>query len=241
MRITNIVTFGLAGLSMAGMAACASTAASARGATYREHGGPVQVVFTNASAEAMCGFYMSFKDADKYGDNWLPETGLPSGKSIEFRVKPGVYKARWESCSSTGGIPHFAATLSHDSSFVIDQETQLFAYVADKVAPTKRAPILDRRYKKVTFQGQAIEPVDGTSRTSAAHRVSSASASAPEPAAEPAAASPAAAPRENFDGFVDPSAKKAIAKNKQGKRKAVRPSLRRSHDLASSRVDYRVR
>ncbi|MGE0548768.1 MAG: hypothetical protein AB7O24_11975 [Kofleriaceae bacterium] len=237
MRITNIVSFGLASLGMATVAACASTSASMRGATYREHGGPVQVVFTNATAEAMCGFYMSFKDADQYGDNWLPEAGLSSGKSIEFRVKPGTYKARWESCSATGGIPHFAATLSHDSAFAIDQETQLFAYVADKVAPTKRAPILDRTYKKVTFQGQAIEPIESSSRSSTAHRVST---SAPEPAVEQISESPSPAPSASFDSFVDPSAKRA-AKAKQAKRKAVRPSLRRSHDLASSRVDYRVR
>jgi hypothetical protein len=233
MATRNWVTWFIAGLGIG----CGSTMSTGGGA--REYSGELALVFTNASPDALCRLHMSAADADGYGDNWLPAQGLPSGKSIEFRVKRGTYKARWESCIKDKGIPRLAATLTRDAAFTIDQETQLYAYIADTVSPTSRAAMLDRTYKKVRFQGQSVGPS------------AQASAQTPEPAPEPdigPGSGPATKPgptkpgkpqtaNASFDGFVDRSARKPKGKASKG----PAPSLRRTHDLANSRAGYRAK
>jgi hypothetical protein len=138
-----------------------STAASQRphGETLRAYAGGIPLVFTNATPDKMCGLYMSDDGDMDYGDNWLDARGLPSGVSVEMHVKPGTYKARWETCPKKGSLPTFAATLWREMAFEVDHETQLYAYVADSVPPTKRAAVLGRDHVKVMFQGQAVAPI----------------------------------------------------------------------------------
>ena len=163
---------------LASLAACAPSlrAAEPRGATRFEYRGGVEVVFTNATPATMCGLYMSDDALLDYGDNWLDARGLPSGQSIVLRVRPGTYKARWETCPQKGAVPGFAAALWRETGFEIERETQLYAYVAEATPPTQRAPMLDR--VRVMFQGQAVVP-GSAQEPQIAHRTS--------PVAEPAA------------------------------------------------------
>src|SRR5688572_4437775 len=141
MRSTNLVVMAL-------LVGCAGGAGGSRGVTHREHLGSIQVVFTNATPDRMCELRMSFEDQKQMGDNWLPEDGLPSGKSIEFKVRHGTYQATWATCKD-GDKPYHAGTLIGELAIGIDQQTQLFAYTADVVVPTKRAAVLTRDYKIV--------------------------------------------------------------------------------------------
>jgi hypothetical protein len=150
------IHIAIASLVVAGCSA--ASVERPHGETLRAYAGGIPVVFTNATPEKMCGLYMSDDRDMDYGDNWLDARGLPSGVSLELHVKPGTYKARWETCPKHGSLPAFAATLWHEMAFDIDHETQLYAYVADTVAPTKRAAVLGRDHVKVMFQGQAVMP-----------------------------------------------------------------------------------
>jgi hypothetical protein len=130
----------------------------ARGTTKARYTGAVLVVFTNATPDRMCGFYMTDDREEEYGDNWLPEAGVPSGGSVQFRVQPGKYKARWDTCKAGRAQPYFAATLWREAAVTVQRETQLYAYIADAVAPTKRAAVMGRDYDVVRFPGQPIDP-----------------------------------------------------------------------------------
>lgn len=154
-------TFKLVGLAVMVAAGCASSFES-RGVTRQQYAGELQLVFTNASPATMCELRISFDDQPAFGDNWLPKGGVASGASVEFHVQPGVYKAMWSTCKDEPSSAFFAATLTQEMAITIDQETQLFAYVADTVSPTQRAAVLTRNYKIVRFQGQSIAPL-GTS------------------------------------------------------------------------------
>src|SRR5688572_33108020 len=50
---------------------------------------------------------------------------ISSGKSIEFKVKPGKYQATWNTCPS-GDKPYYAGTLIGEAAIGVDQQTQLF-------------------------------------------------------------------------------------------------------------------
>jgi len=151
--------------TLVGCAASLSPAAP-HGATRFQFRGGIEAVFTNATPDKMCGLYMS-DDADlDYGDNWLDARGLPSGQSIVLRVRPGTYKARWETCPKKG-VPTYAATLWRETSFEIERDTQLYAYVAESTPPTQRAAMLDRT--RVMFQGQAVT-TGGGQQPQIAHR-----------------------------------------------------------------------
>lgn len=129
-----------------------------RGTTRTMYAGAVPVMLTNATPDRMCGFYMTDDAEFEYGDNWLAEGGLPSGSSITFRVRPGKYKVRWDTCKDGEARPYFAATLWRESAVTVSQQIQLYAYVADSVAPTRRAQVMGRDYQVVRFPGQAIDP-----------------------------------------------------------------------------------
>ena len=148
MRIIPVLLLGT-------LVGCAASlrAAEPRGATRFEYRGGVEVVFTNATPDRMCGLYMSDDGILDYGDNWLDARGVASGESILLRVRPGSYEARWETCPKKG-LPTFAATLWRETSFEIERETQLYAYVAEATPPTQRAAMQGRT--RVMFQGQAV-------------------------------------------------------------------------------------
>jgi hypothetical protein len=246
MRTTNVASLGLVGLvGLVGLAGCQPAVAYSHGATLKEYGGTVPLVFTNASPDRMCGLYMSFDDAPEYGDNWLSGAGLASGKSLELRVRQGKYKARWDTCPKAGSTPTYAATRWREMAFVVEQETQLYAYVADTVAPTARAAVLGRDYVKVMFQGQSIDPIGtGPMIAAAAPNARTTIATQTEVASATAAAAPVATDR--FGDCIDGTAKSRKAKSVTAKpvpasKRAVRPSLRRFHDTADSSVAYRVR
>jgi hypothetical protein len=129
-----------------------------RGATRALYNGAVLVKLTNATPDRLCGFYMTYDRETEYGDNWLPESGVPSGSSVDFKVKPGKYKARWDTCRDGPKKPYYAATLWRDTAVDVQQQTQLYAFVADTVSPTKRAQVLGHGYRVVHFAGQAIDP-----------------------------------------------------------------------------------
>lgn len=141
-------------LLVACVSACGAAQRGSHGATRAQYRGGTALVFTNASPEKMCELRMAFDEAEAYGDNWLPPGGLASGKSIEFRVEPGTYKATWTTCRTERGM--LAGTRWRELAFRVDQQTQLFAYVADRVAPTSRARVLGDDYKIVRFQGQPV-------------------------------------------------------------------------------------
>lgn len=226
MRSTNILFLGLV---LAG--GCAAGAGGSRGATYAQHAGTIQVVFTNATPHEMCELRMSYEDQKDMGDNWLPADGVASGKSVEFRVKPGRYQATWATCRD-GDDPFYAGTMIGETAIDIDQQTQLFTYTADKVAPTKRAAVLTRDYKIVKFSGQEIGPIAKTAPVKvdafAAAEASLSSSAPPKPAAEQAEKP------EKFSakGMIDPKARRTA--------KAVKPSLARKHDV-SGKTKYRAR
>jgi hypothetical protein len=227
MRSTNLVL--TVGLLLTG--ACAAGAGGSRGVTHREHMGSVQVIFTNATPERMCELHMTFDEQRDMGDNWLPAGGLASGKSAEFRIKPGTYQATWSTCKD-GDKPYYAGTLIGDTSIDVGQQTQLFTYVADTVAPTKRAPVMGRDYQVVKFSGQAIGAI---AAAPAAKRDAFAAVERELGRGKaPLAAEPAKFEPFSAKDMIDPKAKKK-------KRAAVRPSLDRKHDVAASNVRYRTR
>ena len=135
-------------------------AGESHGTTAKQYTGTVDVVFINATPDKVCGLYMSYDNETDYGDNWLPAAGLPSGQSVEFRVKPGTYKAKWSSCKDATDLKQaklvatYAATLVHQNAIQIDRPTQLFAFIATSTAPTKYAPVKPRT-RLVRFEGHA--------------------------------------------------------------------------------------
>jgi hypothetical protein len=204
---------------------CAVHTSGSRGVTRAEYRGGVKVVFTNASPATMCELRMSSDAQPEYGDNWLPEHGLASGKSLEVQVRPGTYKAMWSTCPSGGKDGYYAATLWHETAVAISGDVQLYAYVADGVAPTKHAPLLGVDYTVVRFQGQAIGPIVAAN----AHPAQ------PVEEAEPVAAAPVPVEKLGAAAFIDPTA----AKKAHGK--AMHASLGRTHDLANDKVAYHAR
>lgn len=207
-----------------------------RGQTMKQHAGAVSVVFTNASPDTVCGLHLSFDGQAKHGDNWLPPEGLPSGKSVEFKVKPGKYKATWNTCTSSQK-PYYAATLVGDWAFEVKDSTQLFAYVADTVAPTERAAPRDF-YKMVKFPGQMITPGTGT----AVAQRDAMSMKQDEPTAanvnpnDPNARTTAPASKFDAKDWVEGPSKKP------GKKAAkIKPSLDRSVDVTSAKPTFAAR
>jgi len=183
---------------------CAVHSSGSRGVTRAEYRGGVKVMFTNASPVTMCELRMSSDAQPEYGDNWLPERGVASGSSIELHVAPGTYKAMWSTCPS-GKDGYYAATLWHETAVAISGDVQLYAYVADGVAPTKHAALLGVDYTVVRFQGQAIGPIVAAN----AHPV--------KPVEEPVvAAAPVA--KLNAAAFIDPAAAK-LARNARALRR----------------------
>ena len=226
MRSTNILSYGL--VLAAG---CAANAGGSRGATYAQHAGSIQVVFTNATAHSMCELRMSLEDDKDMGDNWLPSK-VASGQSVEFRVKPGRYQATWATCRD-GDDPYFAGTLIGETAIDVDQQTQLFTYAADTVVPTKRAAVLTRDYKIVRFSGQEIGPIAKTAPVKvdafAAAEASLGTSRVPAKAAEQPKPEPA---KFSAKGIIDPKAKRTA--------KAAKPSLARKHDVGG-KAKYRAR
>src|SRR5690606_13795744 len=53
---------------------------------------------------------------------------------------------------------YYAATLWREAAVTVQRETQLYAYVADAVAPTSRAKAMGRDHQVVRFPGQPIDP-----------------------------------------------------------------------------------
>jgi hypothetical protein len=141
------------------LAGCYSTAET-HGDTAKTYSGAVALTFTNASPDRVCHLYLSDEHEDAYGDNWLPETGLPSGQSLEFKVRPGTYKAKWSSCRDAQDVKQqklvatYAATLVHQNAVAVMEPTQLFAFIASSTAPTKYAAIKPHT-KLVRFEGHA--------------------------------------------------------------------------------------
>ena len=205
---------------------CAVSIHSSHGVTRAEYQGGVKVVFTNASPVKMCELRMSSDAQPDYGDNWLPERGLASGASLKLNVRPGTYKAMWSTCPTGAKDGYYAATLWHETAVEISNDTQLYAYVAEHVAPTKRAPLLGVDYTVVRFQGQAIGPIAMETAHPAAPDAEASVAAAPQPVAKFGASA-----------FIDPAA----AKKAHVTRTATRPSLRRTHDVSSDSVAYHSR
>ncbi len=251
MRIAGSLIFVSAAAAAAVMSGCVLSAQSAepRGVTRARHAGTVPVMFTNATPDRMCGLYMTDDREDDYGDNWLPEAGVPSGGSVQFRLKPGKYKARWDTCKQGTDKPYFAATLWREAAVTVQRETQLYAYVADAVAPTKRAAAMGRDHHVVRFPGQAIDPIP-QAQPQRPQQVALRAASNEPPqiagfigrvvlsaeivaqmAAEPEV------PAETFNAreFVDAGARTGAPPAK------VKPWLNRKHDLSASGVEYRKR
>jgi hypothetical protein len=193
------------------------------GETRAKYAGTQSLVFTNATPDTMCELHMTYDGETRFGDNWLPVGGLPSGKSIEFKVRAGKYMATWNTCKPKGDRRWFAGTLTGDTAFQVGDSTQLFAYVADKVAPTKRALPLPL-YVMVKFSGQPIGgPVEPA---------------VDEPPAKPTKVEVVATKPDKVDAsqWVD---KKAAKQSK--KKGALKPSVARGHDIASSKVGYKAR
>lgn len=155
---------------LASLAGCAATMRppAPHGATRFEYRGGIEVVFTNATPAAMCGLYLSDDELLDYGDNWLAER-VPSGQSIGLRVRPGTYKARWETCPTKGSVPGYSATLWRETGFEITRDTQLYAYVAEATPPTARAA-LDPARERVMFQGLPYAPAGSPTDAQLAHR-----------------------------------------------------------------------
>jgi hypothetical protein len=184
------------------------------GKTRGELAGSASVVFTNATSEPMCNMQIQRDGAASFGDNWLPAS-LPSGRSIDLKLQPGTYMATWNTCKRDGH-PYHAGTLVGQNAFIVKDgrdAVQLFAYVADKVAPTKRAALRDF-HTLIKFPGQicdgVVAAVDSTSRDKA----------------------PTVVAETNMSEFVDTSIKKAPRK------KPMKASLARKHDLSDGRVGF---
>jgi hypothetical protein len=207
-------------------AGCAAQVHTSRGLTRAEYQGGVHLVFTNASPVKMCELRMSSDAQPDYGDNWLPEAGLASGASLKLNVRPGTYKAMWSTCPTGSKDGYYAGTLWHDTAVEVSADTQLYAYVAEAVAPTKRAPLLGVDYTVVRFQGQAIGPI----AKAIAH---------PAPAADgDASTTVAAQPTAKFGAaaFIDPTAAR-----KSHHAKSAHPSLGRTHDVTTGTIAYHSR
>lgn len=178
---------------------CSSTGES-RGTTAKEYGGPIPVLFINATPEKLCGLYISHDNEAEYGDNWLPVNGLDVGKELQLLVKPGTYKAKWNTCNDARDRPtvNYSATLVGGTAFPIDEPLQLYAFVSDGTPPTKRG-VPRPRMKMVKFIGQTTEIAAG-SATDTPPTEPAPSVSAPRPAPPvvapppPIAPPPAAAP-----------------------------------------------
>ena len=138
------------------LVACAPT--ESHGTTAKEYRGGIPVTFINATPEKLCGLYISYDNDPEYGDNWLPVDGLPVGQSVDFKIKMGTYKARWNNCHDARDMPtvSYAATLVGETAIFLDQPVQLYAFVSDGVPPTKRA-VPKRNLKMVKFIGQTTE------------------------------------------------------------------------------------
>lgn len=141
------------------LAGCYATGES-HGDTAKTYSGTVAMTFTNASPDRVCALHLSYEAQDAYGDNWLPSAGVDSGKSVEFNVKPGTYKAKWSSCKDAKDVKTakmvatYSATLVHQTAFDIKEPTQLFAFIAGSGAPTKFAAVKPHT-KLVRFEGNA--------------------------------------------------------------------------------------
>jgi hypothetical protein len=200
---------------------CGITRSGTWGNTRSELSGKTSLVFVNATPDKMCSVRIQKDGERSFGDNWLPPEGLPSGKSLDVKVKPGTYQATWSTCA-TPGKPYYAGTLTHETAFEVKESTQLFAFVADTVAPTKRAAPREF-HAMVRFAGQ---PIGGDPQ--------------PEPvAAKPAVVAEAPKTEKNakttktdMSAFVDRKAKPT------GKMKA---SLVRKVDIADQKVGYSER
>ncbi|HSN29805.1 MAG TPA: hypothetical protein VLT45_26135 [Kofleriaceae bacterium] len=200
--------------------------------TRAEYRGGVKVVFTNASPAKMCELRMSSDAQPEYGDNWLPERGLASGASLEVHVRPGTYKAMWSTCPGASKDGYYAATLWHETAFEVSRDVQLYAYVADGVAPTQRAPLLGVDYTVVRFQGQAIGPIVAQ----IAHPTQQDAEGSSAQASSAQAAVPVATAKLGAAAFIDP-----VAAKKAHRGKSMRASLRRTHDTTSDTVAYHAR
>jgi hypothetical protein len=201
---------------------CAPMLAESYGETRKEYAGKVSLVFTNATVAKMCGLHIT-QDRGGFGDNWLTSDGLDSGQSLRVKVKPGIYRATWNTCKPDDKTdPWLAGTLTKDTSFEVKEPTQLFAFVASSIAPTKYAHAEDF-HKMIRFPGQQI---GGTV------------APQPEPAVvatktddKPATTPPAKA---DMSTFVD---QKAASKFQATKMKPA-ASIKRTHDVTTDQVGY---
>ena len=141
------------------VAACGASDTHGRSAT--EYAGALNVAFTNATPERMCTLLLTFDDDSSWGDNWLPDAGLPTGQSLAWKIKPGKYKAQWSTCHDAKEIhtqklvASYAGTLVHQTAVELKDPTQLFAFIADTTPPTSRAPVM-AHYKVVRFEGHAV-------------------------------------------------------------------------------------
>jgi hypothetical protein len=146
-------------LALYALTGCYSTLSESRGVTRATYAGDTLLVFTNATPARMCNLSLASDSAASYGDNWLPEGGLPSGASLELRVQPGTYKATWSTCRDDFQQPFYAGTLYRELAFTLDrQEAQLYAFVSDATVPTKRAATLGRQFQLIRAVGQTIDP-----------------------------------------------------------------------------------
>ena len=138
-------------------AGCVSTSES-HGVTAKQYAGTLPVAFVNATPEKLCGLYISYDTEPEYGDNWLPADGLPVGGSIDLKMKPGTYKAKWNTCKDVRdvGSVNYAATLMGGTAIPITEPLQLYAFVSDGTPPTKRG-VPRPRLKLVKFIGQTTE------------------------------------------------------------------------------------
>lgn len=191
--------------------------------------GTATLVFTNATAQPMCELHLSLDGEREYGDNWLA-ANLPSGKSIDFKVTAGKYKATWNTCAD-GTKPYLAGTMWRDTSLVVSDKTQLYAYVASTVSPTRYA-MPRENYLVVKFPGQLVNP-DPKARVAEEEALAALAASAPPPKKP----EPVSAPAPGFKSgdWIDPKARVAKGNGK----KAIKPSLKRTHDLSEAKVNYR--
>ncbi|MBA2541058.1 MAG: hypothetical protein H0V17_15570 [Deltaproteobacteria bacterium] len=244
MRATNILLL----ITTTGLATgCAIATEGSRGVTRSQLSGTTSLVFTNATPDSMCGLRIQHEGQKSFGDNWLPGE-LPSGKSVDLKIKPGTYMASWNTCKR-GEQPYHAATLTGENAFTIKDSrdaTQLFAFVADTTAPTKRAAPRDF-HRLVKFQGQRIGAPDAEAIATTEPASSPTTESATKPARSTSAKpntvagksaetkpTPPSASSKSMAVFIDPSAAKS--------RKApLKASLVRKHDLGDRRVGFAER
>ncbi len=225
MRTSNLV------LALVCASGCALTGTRSHGVTRGELAGTASVVFTNATPDPMCNMQIQRNGERSFGDNWLPSE-LPSGKSVDLKVKPGIYMATWNTCKRADH-PYHAGTLVGQNAFTVKDgkdAIQLFAYVADTVAPTKRAAPRDF-HTMVKFPGQVIGGAASTDEiatvdsTAQPQGVSSHSSTTAQVATKPG----------DMKAFIDPSAAKTKRKT------PIKPSLDRKHDLGDRKVGFAER